>query len=43
MLLLRYTWRVIGNERALAGDPETAPGGLLHSKGIMVEFTQRKG
>jgi cytochrome P450 len=41
MLLLRYKWKVIGNDRALAGNPETAPGILLHSQGIMVEFTRR--
>ncbi|ORZ33727.1 cytochrome P450 [Catenaria anguillulae PL171] len=42
MLLLRYTWKVVGNEAALKGRPRTAPGGgLLHAEGIMIEFTRR--
>ncbi|ORZ33412.1 cytochrome P450 [Catenaria anguillulae PL171] len=41
MLLLRYTWTVVGNEAALAGRPQSSPGVLLHPVGIMVQMNRR--
>ncbi|ORZ36746.1 cytochrome P450 [Catenaria anguillulae PL171] len=41
MMLLRYTWKVVGNDKALRGRPESEPGILLHPHGIMLELTRR--
>ncbi|KNE67719.1 hypothetical protein AMAG_12450 [Allomyces macrogynus ATCC 38327] len=41
MLLLRYTWTVVGDEHALKGKPESMPGNLLHAKGIQVRLERR--
>ncbi|KAJ3369263.1 hypothetical protein GGF31_005363 [Allomyces arbusculus] len=41
MLLLRYKWTVVGDEKALTGMPATKPGTLLHAKGIQVRLERR--
>ncbi|KAJ3350396.1 hypothetical protein GGF32_004877 [Allomyces javanicus] len=41
MLLLRYTWTVVGDEQALTGMPATMPGTLLHAKGVQVKLVRR--
>ncbi|KAJ3369479.1 hypothetical protein GGF31_005189 [Allomyces arbusculus] len=41
MLLLRYTWTVVGDENALKGNPGSLPGVLLHSAGLQVKLTRR--
>ncbi|KNE70280.1 hypothetical protein AMAG_14427 [Allomyces macrogynus ATCC 38327] len=41
MLLLRYTWTVVGDENALKGKPASMPGNLLHAKGIQVRLERR--
>ncbi|KAI9224319.1 cytochrome P450 [Blastocladiella britannica] len=38
MMLARYEWSVVGNDEALAGMPETSPGGLLHPLNIMLNM-----
>ncbi|KNE67722.1 hypothetical protein AMAG_12453 [Allomyces macrogynus ATCC 38327] len=41
MLLLRYTWTVVGDDKALAGKPEVLPGTLLHPVGVQVKLVRR--
>ncbi|KAJ1499622.1 hypothetical protein HMI56_004288 [Coelomomyces lativittatus] len=40
MLLWRYSWRVIGNENALQGQPDSMMGVLFKPKNIQVQFTR---
>ncbi|KAI9224587.1 cytochrome P450 [Blastocladiella britannica] len=41
MMLVRYEWKVVGDERALAGNPATTPAGLLHVEGVQLQLTRR--
>ncbi|ORZ29352.1 cytochrome P450, partial [Catenaria anguillulae PL171] len=41
MLLLRYEWKIVGNESALKGQPETTAAVLMHPKDVMIQFTRR--
>ncbi|KAJ3369508.1 hypothetical protein GGF31_005218 [Allomyces arbusculus] len=41
MMLLRYEWTLVGDDRALAGNPRTMPGGILHVVGLQLALTRR--
>ncbi|KAI9188709.1 hypothetical protein H9P43_000130 [Blastocladiella emersonii ATCC 22665] len=41
MLLARYEWTTVGDDKALAGYPDTMPGILAHPLGITVQFKRR--
>lgn len=41
MLLLRYQWKVVGDAKAMSGNPDSVPGILLHAKGIQIQLKRR--